>query len=64
MTHLKLTQGNRRELEFQFLTALFTPGGNATADALKKQLTRPAKGQMRIVGSTPAPPPSEPPSSS
>jgi hypothetical protein len=61
MTHLKLIQGGRRELEFQFLTALFIPGGNATADALKKQLTRPAKGRIRVVGPTPSSPPSEPP---
>jgi hypothetical protein len=64
MTDLKLIQGGRRELEFQFLTALFAPGGNATADALKKQLTRPAKDRIRTVAPTPASPPSEPPPSS
>jgi hypothetical protein len=64
MTHLKLIQGNRRELEFQFLTTLFTPGGNAAADALKKQLTRPAKGRMRAMSVTSSSPLSKPPSSS
>ena len=64
MAHLKLIQGGRRDLEFQFLTALFTPGGNATADALKKQLTQSAKGRIRTVGPTSASPPSEPPPSS
>jgi hypothetical protein len=64
MTQLKLIQGGRRELEFKFLTALFTPGGNATADTLKKQLTRPAKGRMRAVGPTPSSPSSEPPPAS
>ena len=60
MTHLKLIQGGRRELEFQFLTALFTPAGNATADALKKQLTPRAKDQIHAVGITPSSSPNEP----
>jgi len=64
MIDLKLIQGNRRELEFQFLTSLFTPGGNAAADTLKKRLTPPAKGRIRAVGPAPASPPSEPPPSS
>ena len=64
MTHLKLIQGGRRELEFQFLTALFTPGGNSTADALKRQLTPRAKDQIHAVGPVPTSPPSEPPPSS
>ncbi len=64
MTHLKLIQGQRRDLEFQFLTALFTPGGDATAEALKKRLMPAAKGRLRAVGATSSPPPREPPSSS
>jgi hypothetical protein len=60
MTQLKLIKGGRRELEFKLLTALFTPGGNAAADTLRKQLTPRAKGRIRAVGPTPASPPSEP----
>jgi len=61
MTHLKLIQGGRRELEFKLLTALFTPGGNTAADTLRKQLTPRAQGRIRAVGPTPSSPPSEPP---
>ena len=64
MPRLKLIQGQRWELEFQFLTALFTPGDNATAEALKKRLIRTAKGRLRAVGAVPSSPPSEPPPSS
>ena len=64
MTRLKLIRGQRRELEFQFLTALFTPGGHTTAEALKKRLMPAAKGRLRAVGATSSPPPSQPPSSS
>lgn len=63
MTRLKLIQGQRRELEFQFLTALFTPGGDATAEAIKKRLTPAAKDRLRTVSTTSSPPPRDPPSS-
>ena len=64
MPRLKLIQGQRRELEFQFLTALFTTGGNASAAALKKRLTRTAKGRVRAVDATSSSPPSDPTPSS
>jgi len=64
MPHLKLIQGQRRELEFQFLTALFTPGGHVTAEVLKKRLTPAAKGWLRAVDVTSSSPPRDPPPSS
>jgi len=64
MSHLKLIESQRRELEFQFLTALFTPSGHATAEVLKKRLTRSAKCPMRAVGVTSSSPLSKPPPSS
>jgi len=64
MTRLKLIPGQRRELEFQFLTALFTPGGHTIAEALKKRLMPAAKGRLRAVDATSSLPPSDPPPSS
>lgn len=57
MTRLKLIRGHRRELELRFLTALFAPGDNATAEALKKRLTPAGKGQLRAVSTTSSSPP-------
>ena len=64
MPRLKLIPGQRRQLELQFLTALFTPGGNVTAEVLKKRLTPAAKGRLRAVGTSSSSTPSEPPPSS
>jgi hypothetical protein len=49
MTKLKLIKGERRELEYQLLAALFTPGGGASAEALKQRLTPRGKDRLRAV---------------
>ena len=49
MTKLKILQGKRRELEYQLLAALFTPGGGASAEALKQRLIPRGKGRLRAV---------------
>ena len=54
MTHMKIIHGRRRELEYQLLTALFTPGGDATAEALKQRLAPRGKDQIRAMGATPS----------
>ena len=61
MTKLKIIQGARRELEYQLLAALFTPGGDDTAEALKQQLARRGRGRIRAVGATPSSPGAPPP---
>jgi hypothetical protein len=62
MTKLKLIKGARRELEYQLLHAIFMPGGNITAEALKQRLAPRGKDQLRAVGATPScgAPPSTP----
>jgi hypothetical protein len=55
MAKLKIIHGRRRELEYQLLAAMFTPGGNASAEKLKLRLARRGTGQIRAVGATPAP---------
>lgn len=49
MTKMKIIQGRRRELEYQLLAAMFTPGGDASAEALKQRLTPRGKGRLRAV---------------
>ncbi len=49
MNKLKIIQGKRRALEYQLLAALFTPGGDANAEALKQRLTPRGKGRLRAV---------------
>lgn len=62
MTKLKIIHGRRRELEYQFLAALFTPGSGASAEALKQRLTPRAKGRLRAVRApSPHPVPTMPP---
>lgn len=53
VTKMKIIQGARRELEYELLTALFTPGADATAESLKRRLAPRGKDQIRAV-STPA----------
>ena len=65
MANMKIIKGARRELEYQLLAALFTPGGDVTAEALKQQLAPRGKGRLRAVrtprlhGAAPTPPPIE-----
>ncbi len=60
MTKLKIIQGTRRDLEYQLLHAIFTPGGNITAEALKQRLAPRGKDQLRTVDAKPSPSPGEP----
>jgi hypothetical protein len=55
MAKLKIINGGRRELEYQLLAAMFTPGGNANVETLRLRLARRGGGQIRAVGATPAP---------
>jgi hypothetical protein len=60
MANMKIIHGRRRELEYQLLAALFTPGRQATAESLKQQLAPRGTGKLRAVGAMPpcgAPPP-------
>ncbi len=61
MANIKIIQGKRRELEYQLLHALFTPGGNATAESLKQRLVARGKGRVRAVGASASPSSNEPP---
>jgi hypothetical protein len=64
MTNMKIIHGRRRELEYQLLAALFTPGRQAAAESLKQRLAARGKGQLRAVGATPSPSPdAQPPTS-
>lgn len=64
MANMKIIKGARRELEYQLLRAIFTPGGNITAEALKQRLAPRGTGQLRAVDASPArgalPPSSQP----
>lgn len=61
MANMKIIHGKRRELEYQLLHALFTPGGNATAESLKQRLVPRGKDRVRAVGATASASPHEPP---
>ena len=52
MTNMKIIKGARRELEYQLLAALFTPGRQATAESLKQRLAVRGKGRVHVVGAT------------
>ena len=52
MTKLKIIQGRRRELEYQLLAAMFTPGGNVAAELLKQNLAPRGKDRLRAVGAS------------
>jgi hypothetical protein len=54
MAKLKLIKGARRELEYQLLRAIFTPGANITAEALKQRLASRGTGQLRAVDAAPS----------
>lgn len=54
MAKLKLIKGARRELEYQLLRAIFTPGGNITAEALKQRLAPRGTGQLHAVDASPS----------
>ncbi len=64
MANLKIIKGARRELEYQLLHALFTPGGNANAESLKQRLAARGKGRVRAVGASASASPHEPPPAS
>jgi hypothetical protein len=55
MANMKIIHGRRRELEYQLLAALFTPGGNANAESLKQRLAARGNGRVHAVGATPSP---------
>lgn len=68
MAKMKIIKGARRELEYELLAALFTLGGNAAAESLKRRLAPRGKDQIRAVRtfaspmsgeSSPTPPPIE-----
>jgi hypothetical protein len=61
MTNMKIIKGRRRELEYQLLAALFTPGRQAAAESLKQRLAARGKGRVHAVGATASPSPNEPP---
>ena len=52
MPNMKIIQGARRELEYELLVALFTPGANAAAESLKQRLAPRGKDQIRAVSSS------------
>lgn len=60
MPNMKIIQGARRELEYEFLAALFTPGAAARAEALKQRLSRRGGNQLHAVDATCSPSPSVP----
>jgi len=60
MTKLKIIQGRRRELEYQLLVAMFTPGGNVTAGLLKQKLAWRGEVWLRAVGVIASASPSDP----
>lgn len=57
---MKIIQGTRRELEYELLTALFTPDGDATAESLKQRLAPRGKEQIRAVRTVASPMSGEP----
>lgn len=61
MANMKIIKGARRELEHQLLHAMFTPGGNVTAESLKQRLAARGKGRVHAVGATASPSSNEPP---
>lgn len=63
MANMKIIQGNRRELEYQLLHAMFTPGGNANAESLKQRLVPRGKDRVHAVGAASVSP-NKPPSAS
>lgn len=60
MPNMKIIQGARRELEYELLAALFTPGADASAEALKQRLARRGANQLRAVNASPSPSSSAP----
>jgi hypothetical protein len=61
MTNMKIIKGARRELEYQLLAALFTPGCQAAAESLKQRLAARGKGRVHAVSTTASASPNEPP---
>lgn len=59
MANMKIIKGARRELEYQLLAALFTPGCQATAESLKQRLAPRGKNRIQAVGVTALPMASE-----
>jgi hypothetical protein len=54
MANMKIINGGRRELEYRLLRAIFTPGANITAEALKQRLASRGTGQLRAVDAAPS----------